>query len=95
MIFAKKFQIHNKIQKINLLMNRFKVNESLNESLNCVLSQQDKLSSPGSSTARSLDGVTMDFSREDGMPASTSDLLQRLGPASEISFVRVHRNMFR
>ena len=43
-----------------------------------VLSQQDQLSSSASSTARSLDGLTMDFSREDGMTTSTSDLLQRL-----------------
>ena len=43
-----------------------------------VLSQQDQLSSSASSTARSLDGLTMDFSGEDGMTTSTSDLLQRL-----------------
>ena len=42
-----------------------------------VLSQQDQLSSSASST-RSLDGLNMDFSREDGMTTSTSDLLQRL-----------------
>ena len=42
---------------------------------NSVLSQQDQLSSPVSRTARSLDGITMDFSREDGTPTSTSDLL--------------------
>ena len=42
-----------------------------------VLSQQDQLSSSASST-RSLDGLAMDFSREDGMTTSTSDLLQRL-----------------
>ena len=29
-----------------------------------------------SNTGRSLDGVTMDFSREDAMPTSTRDLLQ-------------------
>ena len=45
-----------------------------------IVSQQDQLSSPASSIARSSDGVTMDFWREDGMPASTSDLLQRLVP---------------
>ena len=39
-----------------------------------VLSLQDQLSSPASSTARSLDGVTLDFLREDGMStAGTSD----------------------
>ena len=45
---------------------------------NSVLSQQDQQSSPASSTTRSLDSVTMDFSREDDMPTSTSDLLQKL-----------------
>ena len=45
-----------------------------------IVSQQDQLSSPASSIARSSDGVTMDFWREDGMPASTSYLLQRLVP---------------
>ena len=60
------------------------INESqiLHQSLqsNIVLPQQDQLSSPASSTIISLYRVTMDFSREDGMPTSTStsDLLQRL-----------------
>ena len=34
---------------------------------NSVLPQQDQLSSPASSTARPLHGVTVDFSREDDM----------------------------
>ena len=60
------------------------INESqiLHQSLqpNIVLPQQDQLSSPASSTIISLYRVTMDFSREDGMPTSTStsDVLQRL-----------------
>ena len=46
---------------------------------NSVLSQQDQLFSPASSTTRSLDGVTVDFSREDGMlTTNTSNLFQRL-----------------
>ena len=58
------------------------VNESqiLLQSLqgNSAVLQQDQLSSPASSTTRSLDSVTIDFSREDGMPTTgTSDLLQR------------------
>ena len=40
-----------------------------------VLLQQDQLSSPASSTTRSLDGVTMDFSREDGMTTTSTSYL--------------------
>ena len=72
---------HKKVSYSQLDAEDQLINESqiLLQSLqgNSVLSQQDQLSSPAYITARSLDGVTMDFPREDGMPASTSDLLQR------------------
>ena len=74
---------HKKVSDSQLDTEDQLINESqiLLQSLqgNSVLSQQDQLSSPASSTARFLDGVTINFSREDGMPTtSTSDLLQRL-----------------
>ena len=73
---------HKKVSDSQLDTEDQVINESqiLLQSLqgNSVLLQQDQLSSLAFSTTRSLDGVTMDFSREDGMPTSTSDLLQRL-----------------
>ena len=66
--------IHQKVSDSQLDTEDQFVNESqlLLQSLqgNSVLPQQDQLSSPASSTGRSHDGVTMDFSREDGIPTS-------------------------